>query len=149
MTRGATLPYTEYEAEAASYSGTLLGPSTTVGQIAAEASGREAVQLNSTGQYVTFTTQNQCNSIVVRYVIPDAPTGNGINATLSLYVNGTFNQELQMTSQYSWDYNGWSYPYDKNPADGSPFHFFDETHALLGQEVPGRIDHYPGEGTVG
>jgi len=130
------LPYDEYEAEAAVYNGVLLGPSTTLGQIASEASGREAVDLTGTGNYVTFTTLHPCNSIVVRYSIPDAPGGGGINATLSVFVNGAFNQELPLTSRYSWDYKNWSYPYDKNPADGSPFHFFDEAHALLGMEVP-------------
>jgi hypothetical protein len=151
---GATLSYDEYEAEAASYTGTLIGPSTTMAmnggslatEMAAESSGREAVKLSAAGQHITFTTLHQCNSIVVRYIIPDAAGGGGINATLSCYVNGVFNQELHMTSVYNWDYGanmnytvtgGVNQPgYNKSPAAGSAFHLYDETHALLGSEVP-------------
>jgi hypothetical protein len=146
-TQGATLPYTEYEAEAASYSGTLIGPSTLMtadggslaDEMAAESSGREAVELSAQGQYVTFTTVNACNSIVVRYIIPDAPGGGGISATLTCAVagpDGNFSTELAMTSVYTWDYGDfWTYPYSKNPSDGTPFHLYDETHALFGREV--------------
>ena len=144
---GATLPYDEYEAEAATYTGTRLGPSTTQAmnggnlqaEMAAESSGRQAVQLNATGQYVRFTTLRQCNSIVVRYIIPDSGGGGGITATLNCAVNGpgvNMNQELQMSSAYSWNYGGWGYPYNKNPSGGNPFHLYDETHALFGVEVP-------------
>jgi hypothetical protein len=144
---GATLPYDEYEAEAAAYTGSLIGPSTTLWmnggslqtEIAAESSGREAVLLSAQGQSIQFTTRRQCNSIVVRYVIPDAPGGGGIRATLNCAVAGpgvNFNQELQLSSSYSWDYGGWGYPYNKNPGAGQPYHLYDETHALFGQEVP-------------
>jgi hypothetical protein len=135
--RGASLPYDEYEAEAASSNGTVLGPSRSVGNVASEASGRQAVQLSNVGDYVSFApTLNAANSIVVRYCIPDAAAGGGISATISLYVNGSFVQKLNLTSKYSWDYNGWSYPYNQNPATGSPHHFFDEVHALLGSSIP-------------
>jgi hypothetical protein len=157
--RGATLPYDEYEAEAAAYTGTLIGPSTQMAmnggnlqtEMAAESSGREAVQLDAQGQYVRFTTLRQCNSIVVRYIIPDSPGGGGITATLNCAVAGpgvNFNQELNMTSRYTWDYGnnmGYATPpvgsvnlpgYQENPSAGSPFHLYDETHALFGQEVP-------------
>ncbi len=144
-TAGATVPYVEYEAENASYTGTLLGPSTTMilngagtlaTEMAAESSGRQAVELTAQGQQVSFNATAGFNSIVVRYIIPDASGGGGINATLSLYINGSFVQELNMTSRYSWDYKSWTYPYDKNPADGSPFHLYDETRALLASSYP-------------
>ncbi|HTB22017.1 MAG TPA: right-handed parallel beta-helix repeat-containing protein [bacterium] len=149
---GAALPYDEYEAEAAtSYTGTLIGPNTKMSinggnlasEIAAESSGREGVSLTA-GESITFSTIHQCNSIVVRYIIPDAAGGGGISATLSCYVNGTFNQELNMTSMYNWDYGsnmnyttsgGVNVPgYNKTPG-GDAFHLYDETHALLNEEV--------------
>jgi hypothetical protein len=157
VARGATLPYDEYEAEAAAYTGSLVGPSRQMAmnggnlqtEMAAEASGREAVQLSSTGQYVRFTTLRQCNSIVVRYIIPDSAGGGGINATLNCAVTGpgvNFNQALAMTSRYAWDYGndmgyvgsgGVNVPgYQENPGAGTPFHLYDEVHALFGQEVP-------------
>jgi hypothetical protein len=154
LTRGATVPYTEYEAENAAYTGTLIGPSSTMWmnsgslntEIAAESSGREAVELTAQGQSIQFTTTAPCNSIVVRYIIPDNTGGGGTNGTLGVYVGGTLNQELNLTSAYSWDYganlnytnsNGVNTPgYNKSPSGGDAFHLYDEVHALLGTEVP-------------
>ncbi|NEE31535.1 APHP domain-containing protein, partial [Streptomyces sp. SID7982] len=68
--RGAAVPYTELEAEKANYQGTLLQSDAerTFGHtnFATESSGRESVRLNSTGQYVEFTSTAPANSIVVR-----------------------------------------------------------------------------------
>ena len=41
---------------------------------------------------------------MVRNSIPDAAGGGGIEATISLYVNGTFAQKLTLSSQHSWLY---------------------------------------------
>jgi hypothetical protein len=134
--RGATLPYVEYEAEDMTTDGAQLGPSRTFGDVASEASGRRAVRLASTGQSVQFVNGSDANSIVVRYSIPDG----GLNywATLSVYVNGTARAHLSVTSRYSWSYGGdsdFNQPAQKDPASGSPHHFFDEARALLG-DVP-------------
>jgi hypothetical protein len=152
VTRGATEPYTEYEAEAGTTTGTVIGPSTQMWmnggtlatEMAAESSGREAVKLTA-GQSVQFTATQACNSIVVRYIIPDSAGGGGISAKLGVYVGGSFNQELNLTSGYSWDYGanlnytqtgGVNVPgYNENPSGGSAFHLYDEVHALLGVEV--------------
>ena len=131
--RGATLPYVEYEAENASYTGTLIGPSRNLNDMAAEASGREAVKLTATGQHVTFTATQPANSIVVRYSIPDSATGTGINATLSIYVNGAFQQKLLITSRYSWAYDRLAYQNPKVPNAATAHHFYDEAHTLLKQ----------------
>ncbi len=88
--------------------------------------------MSATGQFVQITASQAANSIVVRYVIPDAPAGGGINATISLYVNGTFRQQLNLTSKYSWTYGGESNSTSNNPADGGVHHFYDETRALVG-----------------
>ena len=127
------MAYVEYEAENATYTGTLIGPSRAMNNMAAEASGREAVMLTATGQYVSFTTAQLANSIVVRYAIPDSATGTGINATLSLYVNGVFQQKLAMTSRYSWAYDRLAYENPKVPNAATAHHFYDETHALTAQ----------------
>ncbi len=132
--RGAAVPWVEYEAEAGKYAGTLLGPDRTFGTFASEASGREAVQVNATGEYVQFTTKKSANSIVVRYVIPDSQDGNGLSATISLYVNGSFRQKLNLTSKYAWSYGGEAAAYNV-PAIGGAHHFFDETRALV-KEIP-------------
>ncbi|MYS50719.1 APHP domain-containing protein, partial [Streptomyces sp. SID6013] len=90
--RGAAVPYTEYEAEDGRYEGTLLTTDAkrTFGHtnFGTESSGRKSVRLDSTGQYVEFTSTTPTNSIVVRNSIPDAPGGGGAEATISLYADG-------------------------------------------------------------
>ncbi len=139
-TRGATVPYWEYEAESAVTNGTILAPSRTFGDVAAEASGRQAVRLDATGQNLQFTLQHATNSIVVRYSIPDAQPGSGTDptpatgaSTLGLYVNGTRLVSLTMTSRYAWTY-GTADAQDVGsnaPASGTAHHFYDETHAIF------------------
>jgi hypothetical protein len=136
--RGATLPYWEYEAEDATTTGTIIGPSRNFGDIPAEASGRRAVRLDATGQHVQFKTQHPTNSIVVRFTIPDAPAGGGQNATLGLYVNGV-RKDLALTSRYGWTYG------DADaqgtgadlPSAGTPHHFFDEARAMFDEVATG------------
>lgn len=132
--RGAAIPWVEYEAEAASTNGTVLDASRAFGEVAAESSGRTSVKLASTGQYVQFTTTQAANSIVVRYVIPDADAGGGITATLSLYVNDILRQPLTLTSRYAWSYGGETQTAN-DPGLGGEHHFFDEARALVG-DIP-------------
>jgi len=114
---GANVPFVEQEAESAQTDGTIIGPDHTVFTLAAEASGREAVQLTEPGQYVQFTLTQDANALNVRYSIPDAPTGGGITAPLDVYVNGKHKTEMTLTSQYSWLYN--LYPFSNDPNAGT------------------------------
>lgn len=132
--RGAAIPWVEYEAEAAETNGTVLEASRTFGEIAAESSGRSSVKLTSTGQYVRFTTTQAANSIVVRYVIPDADDGGGITTTLSLYVDDTLRQSITLTSRYAWSYGGETQTAN-DPGMGGEHHFYDEARALVG-DIP-------------
>jgi hypothetical protein len=139
--RGAAVPYVEYEAEAASYQGTLLeaDPLRTFGHtnFATESSGRKSVRLTSAGQFVEFSSTNQANSIVVRNSIPDSANGTGIEATISLYVNGTFAQKLTLSSHNSWLYGNSDGPESlTNTPGGDARRLFDESHALLSSSYP-------------
>ena len=69
----------------------------------------------------------------VRASIPDAPSGGGITSTLDLYVNGVFRQALNVNSKQTYIYEGTNYNNsdDKNPADGDPRVFWDESHTFL------------------
>jgi len=131
---GASLPYTEVQAENSATNGTIIGPSYTQGQLADEASYRKAVTLKGAGQYVTFTTPVATNSINFRYSIPDSSDGSVYTAPLSLYVNGTKQTDFTLTNAYSWYYG--SYPFTNTPGSGNPHHFFDETHRLLPTTYP-------------
>jgi hypothetical protein len=134
---GANTPFKTIEAEwgtlggAASVVSLPSGTLPTVHTEALEASGRSYVHLVSVGDSVIMTnnTSVTSNTIVVRVCIPDAPTGGGINATLDLYVNGVFRQVINLTSAYTWTYNGgWN---DNAPSDGTPQRFFDEARAFI------------------
>lgn len=135
--QGATVPYTEYEAEAAQTTGTVLAPSRVFGSVQAESSGRSAVQLGSTGQKVSFTLTAPTNSIVVRYSIPDSSDGTGQTAPIALYANGSKVQDISLSSVYSWVYG--AYPYNNDPSGGGAHHFYDETRAMIGSWPTGTV----------
>jgi len=122
---GATVPFTEYEAEAASTNGTIIGPSFAQGSLPSEASGREAVQLTASGQYVTFTLTSPANAFDLHYAL-----NQGASGTLSVYVNGTkLSQELNLTSAYSY--------ITTSDITGSMTHkFYDDARMMFGQTYP-------------
>ncbi len=136
--RGATVPYTEYQASAGQTTGTVLAASRTYPSLQSEATGRRAVQLTATGQYVQFTLTHPANSIVVRYSIPDNSDGSTATAPLALYANGGKVQDLSLTTQYSWLYGG-GYTDTHSPSNGPAHHFYDETRALIGNWPAGTV----------
>lgn len=133
--RGATVPWIKYEAEDMSTNATVIGPGREATTPEAEASGRRAVRLTSTGHYVQFTADEAANGMVIRYCIPDAPGGGGMDATISLYVNGAFNRKIDLTSKHSWLY-GPEHQVTNNPSAGPPRVFFDEVQVLLDEKIP-------------
>jgi hypothetical protein len=130
--RGANMPYDTYEAETGVLAGgaQVVGPNRTIGDLAGEASGRQAVVLAGTGASVEFTTRAATNTLVTRYSIPD-----GTDSTLDIYVNGTFLKPISLTSHYAWLYGSETSP-NNSPGSGSPRHIYDEANLLLGTTVP-------------
>ncbi|MFJ4671208.1 discoidin domain-containing protein [Kitasatospora purpeofusca] len=135
--RGANLPFDTYEAEDGVLAGgaAVVGPNRTIGDLAGEASGRRAVTLDRTGASVEFTTKAPTNTLVTRFSIPDSPSGGGTDATLDVYVDGTFLKAVDLTSRYAWLYGSEASP-GNSPAAGSPRHIYDEANLLLGTTVP-------------
>ncbi|MGW0549519.1 discoidin domain-containing protein [Streptomyces altiplanensis] len=135
--RGANMPYDMYEAEDGTAGGgaQVVGPNRTVGDIAGEASGRKAVKLDATGEYVEFTTRASTNTLVTRFSIPDAPGGGGIDSTINVYVDGVMKKALPLTSKYAWLYGAETAP-GNAPGSGAPRHIYDEAHLMLGETVP-------------
>ncbi|MFF7334354.1 CBM35 domain-containing protein [Streptomyces sp. NPDC008150] len=131
-TQGATLPYTEYRAADATTTGTVLATSSAYPSMSAESTGRSAVKLTATGQYVQITLGKAANSVVVRYSIPDTASGSVTTAPLSLYAGGTKVTDLQTTNKFSWIY-GPGY-YDTNTpgysGDSAGHHYYDEVRFL-------------------
>ncbi len=132
-TRGATLPYQELEAEDGVATGQTSTADRTYLTVAAESSGRKFVNLSVTGDYVEWVAPKDANALVVRYNMPDAAQGGGVNATLSLYVDGAKVKNLDLSSRYAWVYG--DYPYNDNPANTKGHHFFDESH-FSGLTIP-------------
>jgi Pectate lyase superfamily protein len=118
--RGAQLGIVEQEAENAATNGTILPFDTSAYTLSGEASGRQAVKL-APGQNVAFTLTQRANAVTIRYAIPDAPSGGGIDAPLAVGVdhNGrsdTHAQTMTLTSKYAYLYN--QYPFTNDPTAG-------------------------------
>ncbi|ACT02574.1 discoidin domain-containing protein [Paenibacillus sp. JDR-2] len=142
-TYGATMPYDTYEAESLTYTGTVVGPNTTFGNLASEASGRKAVQLAAAGQYVQFTLAKAAKGVTIRYSIPDNAAGTGIDSAISMYIGGTLFKDINLTSKYSWNYGAWGteggeirWSNNPNATPTTPHHLYDEVSVVLNQEYP-------------
>ncbi|MEU1913084.1 discoidin domain-containing protein [Streptomyces massasporeus] len=120
---GAALPFTSVEAEAASGTGTRIGPDHTQGTLASEASGRQAVRLAS-GQRVEFTVPRAANAVNVAYSVPDGQSGS-----LDVYVNGQkLAKSIPVTAKYSYVDTPWI-------PGAKTHHFYDNARLLLGQNL--------------
>lgn len=134
FSQGATQPFKLLEAE----DGTLQGGATiramfslpAAPTVELESSGRKCVELNSTGESVSWTTTEATNTIVVRVSIPDAPLGGGITDSINLYVDGVFRQSIVCTSKYAWIY-GENDMTDNNPTSGTPKRFYDMSRTFI------------------
>lgn len=122
-------PWVRYEAEDGRTTGQVRGPSRVYYSPESESSGRRYVRLDSEGQFVEFTATQSGDGLVVRYSIPDAPEGDGQNATLSLYRNGKYEKKLLLTSRHAWSYG--NFPWSNNPKEGKPHHFYDEARSRV------------------
>ncbi|WP_405107121.1 discoidin domain-containing protein [Micromonospora sp. NBC_01405] len=132
--RGATVPFVEHEAEKAAHTGTKIGPTRYYGQLPSEASGREAVTLDAVGEYVEFTLTAPANAVTFRYSLPDNAAGTGRDASIDLRANGSLVKAVPVTSRYGWYYGG--YPFNNNPGDTNPHHFYDESRTMFGTTYP-------------
>ncbi len=120
---GADTPWTTYEAEAMRTTGAVLGPRYDPYQVETESSGQRCVSLKAP-QYVEFTAEAAANAMVVRYSLPDAPSGGGTSSAIEVSINGRHVASLPVTSRYSWLYG--NYPFTNNPADAKARNFYDE-----------------------
>ena len=138
---GAVTPFICYEAEAGTLGGSAnivsvtVSPTTQFSSPQLEASGHAYVQLTNTGDYVEWTnnTGQAITALNLRSCIPDAPTGGGITSTIDLYVDGVFRQAFSVNSLQNYCYEGTNYngQTDKNPADGDPRGFWNDTRAFI------------------
>lgn len=135
--RGATTPYTQYEAEAGSTNGSVLAASRTYGTVQSESSGRRAVRLDATGEQVSITLTAPASGLVIRYSIPDNAGGTGQSSPLGVYANGTKLTDAALTSAHSWVYG--DYPFTNVPSQGSPHRFYDEVRLTIPAQPAGTV----------
>ena len=121
---GAEVPWTTYEAEDMTTTGTVLGPKYEPFHVETESSGQKCVKLNAAGQYVEFAATVPAEGMVVRYSLPDSPGGGGLNSTISLFQNGKLVKNIPLTSHYSWVYG--DYPFNNQPTNARPRNFYNE-----------------------
>lgn len=132
--RGATVPYTSYEAEAEATDGHILAPSRTFRDVAAEASGRQAVVLDAPGESVAVRLTAPANALVLRASIPDTADGTGQLGSLGVYAGKHKLTDIEVSSRYSWVYG--DYPYGNDPAQGGAQRFFDDSRVMLPRRLP-------------
>ena len=130
-------PWTSYEAEVGRTNAAVHGPSREYRTPEAESSGRKYVRLAAEGDYVEIRAERRGNTVNVRYCIPDSKDGGGMDATLSLYINGRFEKRLKLTSRHAWSYG--DFPWSNDPAMGKAHHYFDECHATVSALSPGDL----------
>ena len=133
--RGANVPWIEYEAENETTNGEILVPDRTFGTIASESSGRSAVEVGK-GWGVCPTHFNGTSQLG-RSPIRDPRfrrRQRNCKSTISLYVDNVFRQKIQLTSKYAWSYGGEEETFNV-PKAGGAHHFYEEARALVG-DIP-------------
>ena len=134
--RGATVPFIEHEAEYAATNGTLIGPDPLLRpRCRRRRPAAQAVTLDAVGEYVEFTLTAPANAMTFRYSIPDTANGTGPRRHASTCGStAAVLKAVPVTSKYGWYYGG--YPFNNNPGDTNPHHFYDEARTLFGSTYP-------------
>ena len=138
---GASMPYTRYDSEEAQLIGgaqLLSSPKWERRNLASQASRQSYVSLPSNGSALEWTLKTKAKGVTVRFTMPDSPNGKGLDGTLDVYVDGEYNQTINVSSRYSYQYFTIGAPSDK-PNGGVPAFAFDEVHFKLKKELqPGQ-----------
>lgn len=83
---------------------------------------------------VEWTVTTPGAGVTMRYTMPDSAAGEGLNGAVDVYVNGQFDQTVQVSSHWAWQY------YVNQEPENTPHAFantdyiamrFDETHFKL------------------
>jgi len=144
LVRGAfKMPYIRYEADKGVFGqgAEVRGPSVDQTKIESEASERKYVALTTQGSYVQWSVNEPQKGMTLRFTIPDSADGNGMNGSLSVYLNGKFISEVKLSSYFAYQYfymtKGNSlnaHPFN-DPAVGHPRMRFDEVRFVFPTEL--------------
>lgn len=133
-------PYQRYEAEPGHCEGEFVSLLSvepyTQHELQSEASNGMAISLTDPTHYVEWVCEKDADALSLRFSLPDNEQGQGNKGILGLFVNGKKITEINLDSNWSWQYNmktgsGSRYP-DNIP---SPNKFarmrFDEVYVKL------------------
>ncbi len=134
--RGAHMPYTKIEAESSSVTtnGTKLPTDYRLGNYAGEASGRSAIYLDATGEYVQFTLTSPANAFVLRNAVAEGASG-----TVSVYADGVRKGTFAVSSKFSYVYASpttLSQLGYNNTASGTAYWLYEDAQLMLDQVYP-------------
>lgn len=131
-------PYIRYEAEPGkclSNSSAFLPPTHDQQALQSEASNQQALQLLRAGDFVEWTVDFEANALTLRFSLPDAADGNGLQGELDICVNGKAVKRLDLSSYWAWQYAFYGSQdkmLDNIPSEDKFARMrFDETHVLL------------------
>lgn len=130
---GAAAPAViEYQAERQATSGVVIPPDRTFGTVAAEASGRQAVQLEAPGQSIEIKLLAPANALTIRYSLSRSATGARLPSSLTLLANGQALETEVLTSRYAFDLT----PLPPHAGPSGPLHhFWDEIRVKLAHRL--------------
>ncbi|MDX1695346.1 MAG: sugar-binding protein [Ketobacteraceae bacterium] len=142
--RGAhELPYQRYEAELTDMvNGTHVQSASLFEQdkTASEASRQQYREMGQQGDSISWIMDSGGSGVTLRFTLPDSPRGTGREGAVDVLVNGEYQQTVNLSSYYAWQYFVHSEP--ENQPGGRPRMRFDEVHFRLGRTLdPGdRIE---------
>lgn len=143
------VPVIGYEAEDQKTSGVRIGPDRRFGTVAAEASGRRAVQLDNKRQSIEIRLKAPAQGLTIRYALPDSPDGRGQDSRAVIEADGRQVAVAALTSRYSHYYG--AYPFTNRPEAGLAHHFWDEVRILVPRPLAAgtRLSLRPAPGARG
>jgi len=142
--RGAyKMPYARYEADKGLYGNgaAFRGPSVDQSKIESEASERKYVALPILGAYVQWMIKESNKGMLLRYTMPDSSDGNGLDGSLSVYLNGNLVSDIKLSSHFSFQYfymstdNSLNGDVFNDPAVGHARKRFDEARFIFPTEL--------------
>ena len=145
------MPYHRYEADQGDYGGGAIlytNPDLDQALTSSEASDYRYVGLPTNGAFVEWTLAHDANGVTLRFTMPDAADGEGLEGSLDLYINDELERTIDLTSYWAWQYFPNSEP--ENEPGRRPRMRFDEVHFLTARGLsPGdrvKIQKNNGDG---
>lgn len=121
---------TSYEAENQETTGTVIGPNRNFGTIAAEASGRRAVRLDRSDQFIRLKLAAPARGLTIRYSLSEVSRWQRKSCKLVIERDGKPLARLRLTSAYT------AGTVAQSTGGHAVHHFWEEVRLLLPDSLP-------------